>query len=184
MKEATRQELIGIRGEISSFDREKFEEVINNAAFNYIKDNDIKSVAVYYPLRSEVSLLSLVRQASKIGVIVSLPKIIGSIIKFCEWSCEDQLIEAKFALEPESSAKEITPELIFLPCVGWDKSGNRLGYGKGFYDRALKRYNGVKTIAIAFDEQEVEQIPVDEWDERVEFIITQTGLFKAEKNIL
>ncbi len=74
---------------------------------------------------------------------------------------------------PESSKLELVDkiDLIVVPGVVFDVTGNRIGYGKGYYDRSLRKYKDVYKIGLAFDFQMVNSVPVDDWDEKVDKII-------------
>ena len=85
--------------------------------------------------------------------------------------------------EPEKGIK-ISPEqidVIFLPLLAWDKSGNRLGYGKGFYDRYLNKYSrrlkNILTVGVAFSFQRHHKLPKNKNDFKLDFIITDKGIF-------
>lgn len=76
------------------------------------------------------------------------------------------------------SDEDILKAFIIVPMVGYDRSGNRLGYGMGFYDRFLSSTTHGSTAAIAYSFQECEVIPVDEHDVRPDMIITEKGIYK------
>jgi 5-formyltetrahydrofolate cyclo-ligase len=59
------------------------------------------------------------------------------------------------------------------PLVGFDRSGNRLGQGGGFYDRAFAAFPSARRIGIAWSVQEVDMLPVDSWDEQLHSVITE-----------
>ena len=85
-------------------------------------------------------------------------------------------------LEPKNKDKVIFPKIILIPLLGYSKSGFRLGYGGGYYDKYLSK-NGigdVKKIGIAFSFQEVEEIPVEDHDERLDWILTEKHLYKVQ----
>ncbi len=87
-------------------------------------------------------------------------------------------------LEPPSEYEEILPEaldLILVPGLAFDKSGYRLGYGGGFYDRILGRGLGLK-IGICLRENLWESLPVEPHDERVDYIITEEGVVQCLKD--
>ncbi|MBR5406468.1 MAG: 5-formyltetrahydrofolate cyclo-ligase [Lachnospiraceae bacterium] len=69
----------------------------------------------------------------------------------------------------------VKSSLMILPAVGYDRSGNRLGYGKGFYDRFLERNNTGITIAIAYSCQECDMVPVEQHDRKPDIIINENG---------
>jgi len=75
----------------------------------------------------------------------------------------------------------LTPSLILVPLLAFTKRGERLGYGGGYYDRtlqALRSKGEVFACGVAYAGQEVESLPTDVHDERLDGILTETG-FKA-----
>ena len=80
---------------------------------------------------------------------------------------------------PANKKEEIIPELLLVPGLLFTKKGERLGRGKGFYDRYLSKYEGQKW-GLCFAEQIVEQIPREEHDQKVHKIITDRGIIKSE----
>lgn len=73
--------------------------------------------------------------------------------------------------------KEI--EIVIVPGVAFDKKGNRIGRGKGYYDRYLQKCHKVLRIGLAFEEQVLETLPKDPYDETVDFIITDTKMYRC-----
>lgn len=76
--------------------------------------------------------------------------------------------------EIAADAKDI--DIIILPMLGFDRSGGRIGYGAGYYDRFLAKNPGLKKIGIAFACQEIGDLPVDENDVRMDLTITEDGV--------
>lgn len=66
-----------------------------------------------------------------------------------------------------------TYDLVIVPVLGFDRSGNRLGYGGGYYDRLLSRNNCKNTIGLAYSFCEVDEIPVKDHDQKLDKIITE-----------
>ncbi len=97
-------------------------------------------------------------------------------LTFRLWKEGDPLAEAKWGIkEPLPSAPEVFPDLLFVPLAAYDRSGNRLGYGAGFYDRTLSRLRAMKKIiavGVAYHVQEMHEIPTDATDEKLDFILT------------
>jgi 5-formyltetrahydrofolate cyclo-ligase len=90
------------------------------------------------------------------------------------------LVPSTFGV-PEPIGSEIPADAtaigtIILPMLGFDRAGGRIGYGAGYYDRFLSRNPGLRKIGIAFGCQEVESLPVDENDIRMDMIITEDGI--------
>lgn len=75
-------------------------------------------------------------------------------------------------------------DVILMPLVGFDRSGNRLGMGAGFYDRSLTGLRRPKPwlIGIAFACQEIERLPADPWDVPLDYIVTDTGIIKTQRH--
>jgi 5-formyltetrahydrofolate cyclo-ligase len=166
-----------IRDKISLEDRINFEEAINNNVFEYVINQGKTIVSAYYPIKSEVSLLPVISKLNQLRINLLLPRIKDDILEFRVWDIAKTLDFTGFVPEPPANAEKIIPEIIFLPCLGWDRDGGRLGYGKGFYDRALEaKTASVIKIAIAFDEQEIEKVPTDIWDKKMDLVITQSGV--------
>jgi 5-formyltetrahydrofolate cyclo-ligase len=90
------------------------------------------------------------------------------------------LVPSTFGV-PEPIGSEIPAaaddiDTIILPMLGFDRKGGRIGYGAGYYDRFLSKNPGLRKIGIAFACQEVDNLPVDENDIRMDAIITEDGM--------
>jgi 5-formyltetrahydrofolate cyclo-ligase len=97
---------------------------------------------------------------------------------------QNEIVPGKFRVrEPKSSCVKIPPDkigLALVPGVAFDLRGNRLGRGRGFYDRLLAEVRGVK-CGIAFEKQIVEIIPAAAHDVRMDFILTPACCVKSGK---
>lgn len=98
-----------------------------------------------------------------------LPRIVGEDLEFAN----GQLRSGSFGiLEPQGQAVPAgNIDLMILPALAVDKSGNRLGKGKGFYDRALKKFEG-KSAAVIFETELLESVPCEAHDMRVSTVVT------------
>ena len=79
-------------------------------------------------------------------------------------------------LEPKPAAASVEPDLLFVPLAAFDRQGNRLGYGAGCYDRALKRLRAggpIRAVGVAYAASEVPAAPAEAHDERLDFILTE-----------
>ena len=134
-----------------------------------LQKNLIHSVGGFYPLDDEVFYLGEKEFVSSFPFMTSDEHMI-----FKECRVED-LIETsshgRVFREPPKENKNVAPEVLVIPGLGFDKRGNRLGRGKGYYDRYLSKNNVVK-IGICFHEQLVDEIPIEEYDVLMDFIIT------------
>ena len=84
-------------------------------------------------------------------------------------------------LEPLKLSKHIIPDVMLVPLLAFDNRNNRLGYGKGYYDRYLCKYlrkhKNILTIGIAFSFQRYHKLPVSTNDIRLNYILTERGIF-------
>jgi len=80
-----------------------------------------------------------------------------------------------------SNMTDIEPELILLPGVAFDREGNRIGMGKGYYDRFLAHKKGVPRVALSYSEQVLESVPKEPYDVAVDWIITEDELIRCQR---
>ena len=147
-----------------------------------LKSKKIKSISLYYPSNYEVDTLSLFELLkTKKNISTYLPKLLpNGSMKFVRWSFYDPLRVNKYGfLEPVGKSKAIIPEIIVLPLLSFDKFGNRLGYGKGYYDKFLSKSsvkkNKTLTIGLAFYFQKYKKIPTIKSDVKIDRILTEKG---------
>ena len=139
-------------------------------------------IAGYYPSNYEVDILSFLSELSKKGFKIALPVIdSSSSMHFQSWIFKQPLYVSQFGiLEPKNSSKKINPDVIMVPLVAFDKNLNRIGYGKGYYDRSLKKIKNVKnksiTIGVAYSFQKYSKIPVQKHDFKLDYIFTDRGI--------
>ena len=151
---------------------------------NFITRKQIKKISLYYPSNYEFDTLKLFQILKKRDRTKTLLPVIlkNNSMKFVSWKFSDPLIVNKFGfLEPEKNKKKIIPDLILVPTVAFDKFKNRLGYGKGYYDRILMKYvsknSKIITIGLAFSFQKYKKIPISKYDVKLNYIFTEKGLY-------
>ena len=138
----------------------------------------------YYPIKSEASVLPLVKLALELGKPVAMPisikesysldfRIIGSL--------DEMKIGAYSIPEPDACAPRTAPtekSLCIVPALAFDINGNRLGYGKGFYDRFLSEFKG-RSIGITFSELLSDSLPIDKNDIAIDTVVTDKIIQKV-----
>ena len=102
---------------------------------------------------------------------------------FVKWKYLDPLEVNEFGmLEPSFQGKTVVPNFILVPLLAFDDKNNRLGYGKGFYDRFLDKFLKIKkkiiTIGVAFSFQKYNKLPVSNLDIKLDYILTEKGIKK------
>ena len=159
-----------------------------NLIFRLIKKHFYKrkiTIAGYYPADSEVNILNFLEESSKKNFKIALPVIQTSKnMSFKRWIFKDPLYPNNFGiLEPKDSKNGITPDLILVPLVAFDKYLNRIGYGKGYYDRCLKKIKKLKKntifLGVAYSFQKCEKIPTNKYDYKLDYIFTEKGIIKS-----
>ena len=142
-------------------------------------------IAGYYPTNYEVNIIQFFKIAYEKNFKLALPVISSaSKMSFKSWIYQDPLYVSKFGtLEPNKLNKEVLPDLILVPLVVFDNHLNRVGYGKGYYDRCLKKIkkNKKKTISlgVAYSFQKCQQIPINNNDFRLDYIFTEKGIINS-----
>ena len=142
-------------------------------------------VSGYLPIGSEIDVISLMQALCTSGATLCLPVVVAPSepLIFRIWQPGAPLVERMWGLrEPEVTATQCTPDLLLVPLLGIDGEGYRLGYGGGFYDRTLERlraHHKVVAIGVAFDEQMVDAVPREAYDQPMDYILTPRGLFKS-----
>ena len=144
-------------------------------------------IGAYYPSYYEVDILKFFKEASKKKFKILLPIVkSATTMSFKIWFPNEPLYVSKFGtLEPKSTNKELTPDLIIVPLVAFDSQLNRIGYGKGYYDRKLKKIKKTKRNAIsigaAYSFQKYKSIPTNKHDFKLDYIFTERGIISSRK---
>jgi len=133
------------------------------------------TVSLYLALKDELDPEPLITALHARGHALALPTLLDrSPMRFSAWAPGDPIERGPMRLrQPLSSAAERAPDLIVTPLLGFDRSGRRIGYGAGHYDRAFQRFPGAHRIGFAWAAQEAEHIPHDPWDVSLHAIVTE-----------
>ena len=186
------QQKIAIRKKKLVIRRKKYFEISSRFFFPLIqllkkhKKNNTKILSLYYPSNYEVNVLSLfpIIKKIKIKIKILLPVIkLNNQMNFVEWKHLDPLKVNEFGmLEPCLANKPLIPDFMLVPLLAFDDNNNRLGYGKGFYDKFLNKFlknkNKITTIGVAFSFQKYNKIPVSNLDIKLNYILTDKGMSK------
>lgn len=139
------------------------------------------SVSGYVALRDEIDPSALITFLHQQNFRIALPQTMpGPNLAFKEWLPGTPLVRGKFGLqEPGVDWPEVVPDVVLVPLLAFDRVGNRLGYGAGYYDAALRRLRlegSIIAAGLAFDEQELPAIPREPQDERLDMILTPSRI--------
>lgn len=134
-----------------------------------------KTIYFYYPLGNEVNLLPLAARALKMGKTIAFPKTEGEEIAFYRVRNMEEFKEGAFHVMEPLSTELLTCEnpLILTPGVVFDNKKNRMGYGKGYYDRYISRFREAIPVGIGYEIQIAQDVPADSMDIPMKYIITE-----------
>jgi len=146
-----------------------------------------RRIALYFPIQKEVRTQYIFDQAVNCEKEVYFPRVNESSLDFYRVNNLEQLIPGKFGVfEPDPNLPKVNIQninLFILPGLAFDRSGNRIGFGKGFYDRALVNVPQIKKVGLAYDFQLLDSVPVDEYDRKVGMVITEEGIVFSRRNL-
>ena len=143
-----------------------------------------KTVLIYYPTHNEVDVLPLIKRYKKEKTFL-FPVVHRKTMTACPYEGNAKMHRGKFNIpEPTTEPYVGDIDLILVPGVGFDKSGNRLGRGGGYYDKFITRL-GRKTllVGVGYDFQLVEEVPANRWDKRLDYVVTPSnGTIKTKRD--
>lgn len=139
-------------------------------------------VSAFMPMRSEVDVRPLMAAMAQKGGRICVPAILDkTTIEFRELVRGAPMIDMGFGtVGPGPEAAVLDPVLMLVPLAAFDGQGNRIGYGAGYYDRAIARLKAKgmtpRLVGIAFDCQQVEAVPFEPHDMPLDAMLTESGL--------
>ena len=166
----------------------------NSNAFKTLQDHlkglinfkNYKIIASFISFKSEISTQFLNEFLLNNSKILCLPIIKNNseTLNFIEYNLKTKLVSGKFGImQPSDLSKEFLPEIILTPCLAFDKNGFRLGYGGGYYDKTFSYLKKIKhkfiSIAVAFDDQKIDELVHDKYDQKIDYILTEKKLYKV-----
>ncbi len=186
-KKELRSKIITARNRLCAEELRRKSEAIAENLFKMPAYRKSKTVMFFLTFGSEVKTLPMVEETIKMGKQALAPKALKNTRKMVPsllLDLEADLEEGNYGI-PEPKAEALRPvdpktiDLLMVPGVGFDMKGNRLGYGGGYYDRFFEHLRpDVPLVALAFELQIVERVPVEEWDRRVDYLITEQRVIK------
>ena len=147
-----------------------------------MKPEYIKNIGGYYPINSEIDCLDILKKLQIRNFGISLPVIKkNNNIDFYEWSFQDSLRVSQQRIPEPNTKKKVIPDVLIVPLVGLDRYKFRLGYGGRLYDRYISKilkFKKIITVGFAFSFQEISKIPINEFDQKLNFILTDKEIIE------
>ena len=182
LKAVLRAERLGERDRIPAELRLEYSLAMVDHAGDDIVFEPGTIVSGFFPIRSEVDIRPLMARLKDRGARLCVPVVLDRpTIAFRELVAGAELVDTGFGTRgPGPDAAVLDPEILLVPLSAFDRQGHRIGYGAGHYDRAIARLHqkglDPRLIGIAFDCQEVAEVPAEAHDVRLEAILTESGL--------
>jgi len=189
-KKELRKKIIALRDNLPLEEREKKSKFIHTRLFSLPEFVSARTLAFYVSFKSEVLTETMIRKSLSLGrkVVVPITDLANRRLKLSRIiDYTDDLTPGTWGiLEPKPDRIKLTAleeiDLVITPGLVFDKKGGRMGYGGGFYDGLLKSLQKEKvSIALAFELQMVEEVPVDNRDEPVDIIVTEGRVIRCNK---
>jgi 5-formyltetrahydrofolate cyclo-ligase len=136
-------------------------------------------VSGFSPIKSEIDPIPLMRRLADMGAGLALPVVVakGQPLVMRSWVAGEPLRVGTWGIrEPAPAAAAVEPDVLLVPLLAFDCRGHRIGYGAGYYDltlAALRERKPVVAIGIAFAIQEIDAVPDEPGDARLDFVMTE-----------
>ncbi len=175
-KEKQRKELKKNLAALSETDKRLFSRRIAEAAISSDAFFRANRVFVFNSTKDEPDTAPIIKAALAMGKEVYLPRTEGEDMFLIRYKEDAEFFVNDFGIEePLGEPCFIRPDLTFVPLLGFDKNRNRIGRGKGYYDRFLASFDG-DSLALAFSAQELPAIAVNARDKKPNHVITEKGI--------
>jgi 5-formyltetrahydrofolate cyclo-ligase len=137
-------------------------------------------VSAYWPMRSEADPRPILEGLHARGVPLCLPAIVDRRMIFRRWAPWEPIVPGGFGtLVPQHDRPLASPTILLVPLAAFDRRGYRIGYGKGHYDAKLAELGPVTAIGIAYAAQEIEAVPHESHDMRLDWVVTEVETIRC-----
>ena len=139
-------------------------------------------VSGFLAMADEADPSPLMARLAEKGATLAVPRVAAKArpLAFHRWTSDTRLVVSSFGVrEPDPATPRAVPAVLLVPLLAFDRQGYRLGYGGGFYDRTLadlRAKGSITAIGLAYAGQGVDNLPHDEFDERLDMVLTEAGL--------
>ena len=174
LRNQLRQQIRKTRANLTALQQQQAEDSITQQALALIEARNAQHIALYVSFDGEISTEKLIKTIWAQDKHVYLPVLHPfnpNHLLFLRYLPDTPMLKNKFGIwEPKLNVQNVLPldelDILFTPLVAFDKQGNRLGMGGGFYDRTLQNWRNSSFIPVglAHQCQQVEQLPTEAWD--------------------
>lgn len=137
-------------------------------------------VSAYWPMRSEADPRPSLEGLHERGLPLCLPAIVDGRMLFRRWAPWEPIVPGGFGtLVPSPQQPQVRPAVLIVPFAAFDRRGFRIGYGKGYYDRAIAELRPLATVGIGYAAQEIEAVPDEPHDRSLDWIVTENETIRC-----
>jgi 5-formyltetrahydrofolate cyclo-ligase len=172
-----RERLLAARDSIAN--RADVERALVARVGRWLKTMPVTRLAFYWPIRGEPDLRRVVLAwlGEDVQRRAALPVIVDKLLEFAPWTADTPMTQGPLGIATPSRHARLSPQLLLIPCVGFDSMRHRLGFGGGYYDRTLAALNPRPvTVGICFECGRVPSIDAQPHDARLDLVITESGV--------
>ena len=181
-RKARREELIAHRMARDAAERQRRTAPVIEQLQKLVEVAAHPVIGIYWPIRGEIDLREIARRHVAAGGTVALPVVVKSAapVEFWQWQPGVAMKRGLWNIPVPPERKVLSPDLLIVPLVGFDRASFRLGYGGGFYDRTLAAANPrPRTIGVALADAELPTIYPQSFDIAMDMIVTDRFTFGA-----
>ncbi|MEM9202226.1 MAG: 5-formyltetrahydrofolate cyclo-ligase [Actinomycetota bacterium] len=147
-----------------------------------------RAIAGYRGIRGEVEIDGALILLMERGILVTVPRVDGTSMTFHRWDPDAEVIRGAFGIAEPAPGDEVAfgdHDVVLVPLVAFDGTGQRLGQGGGFYDRAIAGAHRRPTlIGVGHAFQRVETVPAEAWDQRLDAVVTEEAVHEFTPGVL
>ncbi|MEQ8510587.1 MAG: 5-formyltetrahydrofolate cyclo-ligase [Rhodospirillaceae bacterium] len=185
-KAALRSEMLALR-KIVKASHPRASSQLSAQLEQHIKFGPQTVIAGYFAIGDELDPQEALMRLQDRGATLCLPVVgqSGEVLTFKAWRVGQPLDSGRYkTFQPGAHSDELVPSVVLVPVVAFDSAGFRLGFGGGYYDRTLsylRQSNNIAAYGVAFDEQQVEAIPVEPFDAQLDGVFTPTRFIETDR---
>ena len=181
LRDFERKRLLAWRASIDPGERARADAAIGKRLIDELARHATGTLAVYWPIRGEPDLTGALASAIQQGWQLALPRVIGrdAPLDFGRWTPGQPMCAVSFGLMLPEPFEPAVPDVLVIPCVGFDRRCFRLGYGAGYYDRTLAA-RAVPAIGVAYDGCELASFDAQPHDRAIDCVLTETRSVRSQ----
>lgn len=175
-----RQQLIASRQSLTAVERINAQQQIQVQLLSLLTPVTPGIIGFYMPIRGEINCQALIEQLLSKGWRAALPKIINkdTALQFRQWTPGCDMQPEVWQIPVPQNTPELTPDVLLIPLVGFDKQLHRLGNGGGFYDRSLaSMLPKPLAIGVGLALQKLEDIQPQSHDMPMDYVVTEQAIY-------